>query len=192
MKKNPSTSDASASAKQLEAIDSMTMDRTVDWVSKQGFPTIAEVLRQHEIDGPSLVGLTEDHLKEMGVIIVGTRIKFMKSLTAVKEADRARQRMAVVWEADEVQAVTCTGQCYYSLQKSFCGVHPARFKLTGTTLRIQTTVFHCLSCRVNVENDTIKLVNVTDVDTKIDKALCCRCCNGVPDVIIVSFFYYLF
>ena len=57
-----------------------SVDDVADWVTKLGFEAEAQYFRDAEIDGSVLPLITEDHLKEIGVNLIGPRLLILKNI----------------------------------------------------------------------------------------------------------------
>ena len=62
---------------------------------------IADALQQHRITGALAPLLHDDDLKEMGISIIGDRLRVRQQLNALSRQERYNNRMAMLWEGTE-------------------------------------------------------------------------------------------
>ena len=80
---------------------------------------IADSLQQHRITGALAPLLHDDDLKEMGISIIGDRLRVRQQLNALSRQERYNNRMAMLWEGTErlfysdwdQMLCTCNGCC---------------------------------------------------------------------------------
>ena len=80
---------------------------------------IADALQQHRITGALAPLLHDDDLKEMGISIIGDRLRVRQQLNALSRQERYNNRMAMLWEGTErlfysdwdQMLCTCNGCC---------------------------------------------------------------------------------
>mmetsp|Transcript_3269 Transcript_3269/g.4050 ORF Transcript_3269/g.4050 Transcript_3269/m.4050 type:complete len:245 (-) Transcript_3269:46-780(-) len=173
---------------EFEQMRLMDVKGTSTWLQKHGFRDFVEIFKEHQINGEILSMLDENHLKEIGVNVIGRRLKFLKVLGAVKSASRNYRRNKVIWQAAETRSVTICGAMYYA---SCCFLQPPEsYKLTGMTLKLRTTEYNypCLPCMgYKSVNHNVFLAEIIDVDSELTKnAPGCSMCFGEPDRIQVE------
>ena len=60
--------------------ESLSFEDLADKIDKEGFHSAASAFKDHEIKGCVIPYITDEHLKEMGINPVGTRLKLLKFL----------------------------------------------------------------------------------------------------------------
>ena len=76
--------------------------RVSEWLSSLGLREYADTFAQHRVTGDLLEVLTEDHLKELGVQLVGHRLVLLRELTMLKRKAHDRDRTRVLWSGEQV------------------------------------------------------------------------------------------
>lgn len=79
-----------------------TSKRVSEWLSSLGLREYADTFAQHRVTGDLLEVLTEDHLKELGVQIVGHRLVLLRELSTLKRKAHDRDRTRVLWSGEQV------------------------------------------------------------------------------------------
>ncbi|XP_071957592.1 deoxynucleoside triphosphate triphosphohydrolase SAMHD1-like [Antedon mediterranea] len=64
-----------------------TVDNVYTYLSKKGLEDEAECLKTNKIDGKKLLGLTEEQLKEIGLVTTGQRLKLQEICHELKSRD---------------------------------------------------------------------------------------------------------
>jgi len=174
---------------EFEQLSSMGVKAACTWVGNIGFPDFVEPFSFHQVDGEVLCLMDEKHLIECGIGIVGRRVKFLKTLQVLKNANRNQRRNQVVWSADEVRSVSCCGKLYDAV--CCCAQPPEKYKMTGIALRFKSTHFKWPCCLtlggVTTVNNNVDLSEIVDVDTVTMRAPCCAPCFGEPDRVVVEY-----
>ena len=62
----------------MDNYSSLSVDEVADLISKAGFEAESQYFRDAEIDGSVLPLITEDHLKEIGVELIGPRLLILR------------------------------------------------------------------------------------------------------------------
>ena len=145
----------------------------------------AQLFTKHQLRGSALNFITEDHLKEMGVSVIGIRVDLLRRIDKVQTALRIARRNFVIWEGDEDVARKCYGSCPAVCDLGCCPNRPRHFKLTNAKLAVlgsnSTCLTRCLrnlcSCCVPSNEkftNNIDLGNIKDIDTAKVGATCCE------------------
>jgi len=164
-------------------------------LKEKGLGEYGEVFIKNKIDGHVADEMTEDNLKEIGISMVGDRLKIMKILQTVKLAKTTQNFNEVLWEGKEDE-FSCAAQMCVSTCCGLCPSHPDKYKLMRNQLKITTTKKTCcgpirceLCCPADYDEDNVDLSNVNDVDTKGVAPGCCArvlCCAQVKEHIMIK------
>ena len=128
----------------------------------------SEMFVHHKISGRIAPLLTDQDLKDMGITIVGDRLRIKSLLHHMKWKKRYQSRNKVIWEDTE--------RLYYSNAEQMCWTccglfpdDPSTYKLTNTHLKIKTVdplrcgPIKCCCCyEYHVNN--VDLSKIDDVD----------------------------
>jgi hypothetical protein len=71
-----------------------------------------EVILEHKVTGEVAPRLTDNDLKEMGIVSIGDRKRFSMALDELKQFQRKQQREQVLWTGEE--------QLYHGCWDGFC------------------------------------------------------------------------
>ena len=79
------SSDRGPASNSYRAIGALRVNADVDaWLEEIGLSQYAETFRSNAIDGNLLYGLTNDDLREMGVMALGHRKRLLDAITALR------------------------------------------------------------------------------------------------------------
>ena len=154
----------------------------------------ATCLQQHKITGALAPLLTDDDLKEMGILVVGDRLLFRQYLQELSRRQRFVQRIQAHWQGQERLFFSTCEERVWTLGGLF-PVDPATYKLTATHLKIKRVQparcgpFRLWCCGTTYASTTIDLSHVDDVDVTGVPAPCLQrilCCAVGKDVLQVE------
>eukprot|EP00980_Cylindrotheca_fusiformis_P010868 scaffold2466_cov120-Cylindrotheca_fusiformis.AAC.4 len=173
-------------ADELDNYQEWTPQDVAGFLRKSGLGDYSEVFLKHKISGRLIHLLTENDLKDMGINIVGDRLRIKSLTNALGKKKRYDRRAKVWWEGTEriyfsdAQKCCCTfGGC--------CPEDPSTYKLTTNHLKIKTVEPRRIGCvRLPCCNDwsvnNVDLSQVVDVDVVGEPAPCfqrvCCCAHG--------------
>jgi len=86
------------------------------WLHEEGFDQYREYFEEHEIDGQALRLLSEENLREMGVAIMGDRLKLMRAIRRLARSRPFRSsspssfRSALTTSCDSIESHRITSQ----------------------------------------------------------------------------------
>lgn len=121
--------------------------RVGDWLASIGLGSYADVFEQHCITGDLLELLTEDHLKDFGVKVVGHRLLLMRELSSLKRQLKGSERTRVIWSGTEVRHRSGPfGYMSECVQLVPCCYEPAKYSLTASTLTIMESEHPAFPC----------------------------------------------
>lgn len=129
-----------------------------------------EMLVKHKITGQLAPLLQDDDLKEMGMTIVGDRLRLKRSLKELSRRERYHKRIAALWQGEErLFFSSCHQQCW--TVGGLCPVDPSTYKLTTNHLKVKRVLpARCgpipLTCcfGATYTSNNIDLSKVDDVD----------------------------
>lgn len=165
---------------------------------RQGLDGTEEMLMQHKITGQLAPLLQDDDLKEMGMTIVGDRLRFKRSLKELARRERFHKRIAALWEGQERLFFSTFQRNCWTLG-GLCPVDPSTYKLTTNHLKVKRVqpvrcgpipLTCCFGARYSSNN--IDLSKVDDVDVTGVPAPCMQrvfcCARGIEKVEVESRF----
>jgi hypothetical protein len=178
----------SANPKDIVDYEKWTPQQIANFLTKAGLGQYQENIIRHKISGRLAPLLTHDLLKEMGVHIVGDRLRIMAIVQALGHKARYDQRTKTFWEGTE--------QLYFTSLEQFCctacgccPADPSTYRLTSNHLRVKTVqparigpIRLCCCYQYTINN--LDLTKVEDVDILGEPAPCGRrilCCAPGKD-----------
>lgn len=90
--------------------ENLSVDDLADAIDSEGFHSAAQMFKDQEIQGCVIPLITDEHLKEMGISPVGTRLKLIKFLKKLCNATRVPSRQKMI--DDQVFEETTTQRSY--------------------------------------------------------------------------------
>jgi len=136
-----------------------------------------EVILKHKISGRLLHLLTDQDLKDMGLHIVGDRLRIKALIDTLGRKHRYNKRMKVWWEGTEQLYWTSVDQmcltCCY-----LCPADPSVYTLSSNSLKIKTVNPYRLGpcrfpCCYEYSINNIDLTQIDDVDVLGEPSPCC-------------------
>lgn len=91
------------------AYESLSVDELADLLVEKGFVEESEKFQENEIDGSVIEYITEDHLKEMGIELVGPRVLLMDFLNSLTGQNKPQQRPIPQMNESPKQAMQSSG-----------------------------------------------------------------------------------
>mmetsp|Transcript_23283 Transcript_23283/g.65970 ORF Transcript_23283/g.65970 Transcript_23283/m.65970 type:complete len:232 (-) Transcript_23283:219-914(-) len=170
--------------------DSWDSAQLVEYLAKAGVGEYGEMFMAHKITGRLAPLLTDNDLKEMGIAIVGDRLRVKAIIHNLGRKVRFDTRMKILWEGTErVYHSSAQETCFTCC--GFFPIDPSTYKLTHNHLRIKkVTPARCgpieLCCCKEYTINSIDLSKIDDVDVLGEPAPCCVrvfCCAAGRDLI---------
>lgn len=154
-------------------------DVNTNFLTPLGFSYAAKIFKEHKINGPCLINITEEHLKELGAFLLGDRLSFMEFLTILKKKKRQLDRSATLWSG-----MTPHISCSYSdnlgqfLFRYFCRccVPKTEWRVTAQGLRY-TSYPATIALFKETERDFIDFRFLKDLEIRTAPTCMC-CCRG--------------
>ena len=160
-----------------------------------GMDDYSEVFAHNHITGLVAPNLREDNLKDMGIAILGDRIRLLQALQTLRFCQDMQQHEAILWQGQQQQQVLHGSCCLYrAMLCGCCSSEPDSYTLRSNSLEIKTvlpnqcgpvlccTGCHCCCCcrlcEPSYEIDTIELWQVVQVHVQGVPPSCCAalCC----------------
>lgn len=180
--------------KEISNYHQWTPERLGLFFRNRGLGEYADLLVKHKINGHLAPLLTDDDLKEMGVLVVGDRLMFRHYLKQLSLRVRYHKRIASLWEGEErLFFSNCEKNCWTMC--GFCPLDPSTYKLTTSHLRVKKVrPYRCgpmvlCCCGASYVSHNIDLSKVDDVDVMGVPAPCLQrvcCCARGKDVLEVE------
>lgn len=114
-------------------------DKVGEWLAKMGLGQYARNFAEHRVTGDLLDLLTEGHMKELGVTLVGHRLLLVREIGALHRKGQARERERVIWRSAELLGrAGPAGALREHLCCEPCLRERDRYLLTASTLLIES------------------------------------------------------
>lgn len=146
-----------------------------------------ELFISNHITGAIAPNLTDENLKEMGIKIVGDRIRIQQVLQQLKTAQQQEEREQVLWTGKEMLFQSCFHGCFATCC-GCCPQDPDLYTLRNNHLEIKKVKPFRLGplpcgccCDASYDIDNIDLSEINDTDVKGVPPGCCHqmCCRAV-------------
>jgi len=151
-----------------------TMQEVGNWLDKIGLGEHANAFAKHRITGDLLHSLSEPHLIEMGVALVGQRIVIMREAQRIRRHTVNKTRFEVLWESD-AQMYT-NGPADWLYKQCCCEPcleQPDHYKLTASSLSLTVKQKKVGCCQAKARHTrNIDLSNVAGV-SEYHRQDCC-------------------
>jgi hypothetical protein len=191
------------SHEELDKFMEWTPDQVAVFLKKAGLGGYGEVFQNHKISGRLLHLLTDQDLKDMGIKLVGDKLRIKTVIQALERKQRYAKRTKVWWEGTErlyfskaeKNCVTCCGICPDGKSLSILLFHfilpakslillkkntidPSTYKLTSNHLKIKTVNPYRLGptklpCCYEYTINNLDLTGIDDVDVIGEPSPCC-------------------
>jgi hypothetical protein len=175
---------AESTTESTRAFESWEATEVAAWLKTKDLGQYEETFITNNINGNVAPNLTEANLAEMGVSVVGDRIRIIQALNTLKKSQVQHDREKIIWEGEEVLYFSCFDRCC-STCCGCCPVEPSQYKLRSNVLEIKTiTPCRCgpvnCCCGSSYEIDNVDLSNVQDTDVHGVPPSCLNqtCCCG--------------
>lgn len=154
-----------------------------------------ELFINNNINGAIAPSLTDENLKEMGIKIVGDRIRIQQVLQQLKSSKQREEREQVIWTGKEMLfqswfhgcCATCCGCCPQD---------PDLYTLRSNHLEIKTVQpcrlgpISCgCCCGASYHIDNVDLTEINDADVKGVPPGCCHqmcCCAATQEHVLIT------
>jgi len=164
-------------------------------IAECGLGDYSTMIMQHKITGKLALVLSDNDFKEMGVTVIGDRLRLKHTIGSLKSKSKysLNARSQVLWEGVEKRY-------YNDAEKDFAtcfGImpdDPGTYKLTGTHLKIKTVhplrfgPAH-LRCWFEYGLQNVDITQIEDIDVMTTAAPCPQrvfCCARGRDVIDIK------
>ena len=164
-----------------------------DYLSTVGLGDYGEVMINHKITGKLLPLVTNQDLTDMGISVVGDRLRFRKLIQSFSRKSRRVDRTKTIWEGTEKQYWGCLDETI-TTGCGCCQQDPNTYKLTRSHLILKTVQpqrLGCikLCCCFSFDVNNVDLTSVTDTDVHGIPPPCCLqvlCCANSKDEVHVE------
>lgn len=150
-----------------------------EWLKSIGFDDAAELFVLHEISGATLPLLTDQLLIEMGMNVIGRRVKLLSYIANAEIVSRQQHRSTLLWEGEQYRP-GCFNGCF-PFRFPFCCVPcagiPDQYKVMHSKVHIKKVKKRCgySCCGEEVLVNNIDVSTLRDIDTQRSTA-----CIGDP------------
>ena len=117
-----------------ENVSSWSSHQVGNWLASIGLVDYVPSFQHHRVTGDVLEVLSEEHLRELGVALVGHRVLLMREVAAMRRSAVSRQRFRTIWKGNEV--LYRAGPFDWLAQQLCCVpccLEPDSYRLTGST-----------------------------------------------------------
>ena len=163
------------------------------YMKREGLDDYSETFQKHKVNGALAPLLQDDDLKDIGVELVGDRLRFRSIVRNLNTQARFNARTRSIWKGQEQLYYNSCHQCI-----STCGLFPqdpSSYNITFSHIRIkQVDPARCGRMRLcccysysinNVDMSKINDVNVNGRSAPFIYQVCC-CARGLDEVEILS------
>lgn len=106
-----------------------------EWLHSIGLGRFDRAFAENKVTGDLLHILNEDHLKELGVKLIGDRVLLLQQIARLWRGAVHKRRFRTIWEADGL--MYSSGCCDWFTKQLMCYPccqDPDHYRLTGSTL----------------------------------------------------------
>lgn len=182
------------SLRKVEGYDNWEPQQLAEYLRKVGLGDYYELIIKHKLTGKLAPLVTDQDLKDMGINIVGDRLRFRQVIQSFSRKARMQERTKVIWEGQE----RLYWGCFDGILGTCCGCFPddpSTYKLTRNHLKVKVVEpGRCgpikVCCWHSYRTNNIDLTHVTDVDVQGVPPPCSQqvcCCATGKDIISVNF-----
>lgn len=182
------------SKQNLAGFDRWGPEKLAAYFGKVGLGGYDEVVMKHKLTGELAPFVTDGDLKDMGIKIVGDRLRFRQVIRNMTKKARVQERSKVIWSGEERLYWSCFDWSY----NTCCGcspIDPSTYKLSSNHFKAKIAEpGRCgpvkVCCCYSYQTNNIDLSQITDVDVNGVPAPCCQrvcCCAYGKDIINVSY-----
>ena len=83
-------------------VSEWTSEDVGKWLNGLGLGEHAKAFEHHRIVGDMVHSLTESHLQELGVTLIGQRMTFLRDASRIRRHTVNKVRFETIWESDAV------------------------------------------------------------------------------------------
>ena len=144
-----------------------------------GFAYCSKAFEQQRITGPALVSLTEEHLKELNVMLLGDRVLFLEYLVILKKKKNQQERSNSLWTGTtpHVSCAYSSNPCQY-LFRVCCPCCVAKTTWSVTSQGLRSSAYpSSINLVGKTVRDFIDFRFLKDLEIH-SKPTCLCCCRG--------------
>ena len=149
------------------------------YLNPLGFSYCSEVFMEQRVTGSVLLSLTDSHLKELGVMLLGDRIMFLDYISILQKKKRQQERSATLWEGTTPH-LSCaySDNCCQCLFRYICRCCVAKVHWRVTPQGLRYTSYPA-PCKLlgKIERDFIDFRFLKDLEVRTEPGFLC-CCRG--------------
>lgn len=146
-----------------------------------GHPKAAEAFTQHRVQGKIFTFLGRKELTEMGVDIVGDKLKIVKEIARLRQIALTAGRNEVKFEKEEFRPGPCGDALPFGFPCCCCNPPPEQYILYNSKLQLKLQKLEnpCLGacCGSTTTKNNIPLEMIRDVDSLRIVPCVCDCCG---------------
>jgi hypothetical protein len=180
--------------KTIEGYDSWGPEQLAEYFGTVGLGDYYEPVVKHKLTGKLAPLVTDQDLKDMGIKVVGDRLRFRQVIKSFARKARIQERTKVLWKGEERLYWSWFDWCLET-GCGCCPTNPSTYKLSSNHLKARVAEpGRCgpvkLCCCYSYATNNVDLSQVSDVDVQGVPAPWAKrvfCCAYGKDVISVSF-----
>ena len=156
------------------------------FLEPMGFAYCSKAFQQQRITGPALVALSEEHLKELDVMLLGDRVLFLEYLAILKKKKRQLERSTSLWTGTTpyISCAYSSNPCQYLFRLCCpCCVAKTTWSITHQGLR-SSAYPASLNLIGETQRDFIDFRFLKDLE--IHSAPTCLCCCRGHELLIYA------
>ena len=106
-----------------------------EWLASLGLALYSQKFVEHEVTGDLLEVMDKEDLRDLGVTLVGHRLKLLRAVAALQQKSESESRSKMLWQADEVlHRDGPLGWLSFYLSCKSCVKGTSKYKLTGRAM----------------------------------------------------------
>jgi len=160
-----------------------------EWLASLGLALYSQKFVEHEVTGDLLEVMDKEDLRDLGVTLVGHRLKLLRAVAALQQKSESESRSKMLWQADEVlHRDGPLGWLSFYLSCKSCVKGTSKYKLTGRAMEILSREDRnlCSFSEPSTTTRSIELGNVVGVRYQHRSAPCDCCCGCTADDVFIE------
>ena len=150
----------------------------IQWLIFVGMGEAIPAFQSHSITGPVLASLNEEYLKEIGISMIGLRLKLLTAVQKMQSVARTEWRNSALWSGYQYRAGPCNNTLPYGFPFccDTCTGKPDEYNATNGKVNITEMMKNvnfpgCACFGHEMRTTNIDLADVQEIDTSASTSL---------------------
>lgn len=150
----------------------------IQWLIFVGMSEAIPAFQSHSITGPVLSSLNEEYLREIGISMIGLRLKLLTAIQKTQSLARTEWRNTTLWSGYQYRAGPCNNMLWYGFPFCFdtCTGKPDEYnatngKLNITEMKKNVNFPGCACFGKEMRTKNLDLADVQEIDTLASTSL---------------------